>query len=160
MRMIGFDYEREKCTEAYLCSECGLCGMYSCPMGLFPDRVNKILKTELINKKVANNRKSKIEKTSNIYETRLVPTERLMKHLNLDDIEAKLTDEKFEFQKVRIPLKQHTGAPSNPVVHVGDKVRKNDLIAKIPQGAIGSNIHSSIDGVVNFVGDWIEIWKN
>lgn len=54
----------------------------------------------------------------------------------------------FVAQKVRIPLKQHAGAPSNPVVSTGDQVREGDLIANVPEGALGARIHASVSGFV------------
>jgi Na+-translocating ferredoxin:NAD+ oxidoreductase RnfC subunit len=48
-------------------------------------------------------------------------------------------------------LSQHLGAPAEPVVAVGDQVKKGDLIAKAKEGALSVNIHASIDGVVKSV---------
>ncbi len=50
-------------------------------------------------------------------------------------------------KKVILPLSQHTGAPSEPVVNVGDIVTRGSLIAK-SKGFISSNLHSSISGKV------------
>jgi electron transport complex protein RnfC len=49
---------------------------------------------------------------------------------------------------VSIPLLQHTGVPSVPVVNKGDKVLTGQLIAKAG-GPISANIHSSVSGIVN-----------
>ena len=32
---------------ARLCCECGVCELYACPMGLFPRKINALLKQEL-----------------------------------------------------------------------------------------------------------------
>ena len=45
-----------------------------------------------------------------------------------------------------ILLKQHIGAPCEPVVAAGDQVRRGTLIAK-PAG-LGANIHASVSGKV------------
>ncbi|MDD3726144.1 MAG: electron transport complex subunit RsxC [Candidatus Ratteibacteria bacterium] len=50
-------------------------------------------------------------------------------------------------EKVVIPLSQHTGIPSNPVVKKGDTVLKGQLIGE-NAGFISSAIHSSISGTV------------
>ena len=42
----------------------------------------------------------------------------------------------------------HIGAPSEPVVKTGDRVTEGQLIARIPEGAMGANIHASISGKV------------
>jgi len=45
------------------------------------------------------------------------------------------------------PLLQHLGAPSEPIVSVGDYVKSGQLIAKA-SGFVSANIHSSISGTV------------
>lgn len=50
-------------------------------------------------------------------------------------------------KKVAIPLAQHIGAPAEPIVEVGDEVKKGDCIAKL-QGKISASVHSSVNGVV------------
>ncbi len=49
--------------------------------------------------------------------------------------------------KVIIPLSQHIGAPSNPVVAVGDEVKAGQLIAE-PGGFVSIPQHASISGKV------------
>ncbi len=48
--------------------------------------------------------------------------------------------------KIVLPLRQHVGAPCQPIVAVGDEVRRGQLIAK-PNG-LGANIHSSVNGKI------------
>ncbi len=50
-------------------------------------------------------------------------------------------------KKVILPLSQHLGAPSEPVVNTGDSVKTGSLIARA-KGFISSNLHSSISGKV------------
>ena len=52
---------------------------------------------------------------------------------------------------LKIELRQHVGAPCKPVVEVGDKVKKGQLIAE-PQG-LGANIHTSVYGKVVDITD-------
>lgn len=47
--------------------------------------------------------------------------------------------------------KQHIGAPAGPVVRVGELVRRGQCIAGISEGQLGTDIHSSVDGVVDSV---------
>jgi len=49
--------------------------------------------------------------------------------------------------EVAIPLSQHIGAPAEPIVKVGDRVKKGECIAEL-QGKISARIHSSISGIV------------
>lgn len=53
--------------------------------------------------------------------------------------------------KVNILLSQHVGAPCEPIVKVGDEVKRGQLIAT-PTG-LGANIHSSVNGKVSEVND-------
>lgn len=55
-------------------------------------------------------------------------------------------------KKVILPLSQHTGAPSEPVVNIGDNVKAGSLIARA-KGFISSNLHSSISGKVIAIED-------
>src|SRR5512135_2186206 len=55
-------------------------------------------------------------------------------------------------KKLYIPLQQHIGAPATPVVKVGDKVLKGQLIAAA-QGAVSSSIHAPTSGVITALGD-------
>ncbi|PKU21714.1 electron transport complex subunit RsxC [Telmatospirillum siberiense] len=49
--------------------------------------------------------------------------------------------------RLYLPLQQHIGAPAEPVVSVGQKVRKGDLLAR-GQGAVSAPTHASTSGVV------------
>lgn len=51
------------------------------------------------------------------------------------------------------PLQQHVGAPSIPVAAVGDIVKRGQLIARIPEGALGSPIYTSVSGKVTSLAD-------
>jgi len=48
-------------------------------------------------------------------------------------------------------LKQHVGEIALPSVIEGDKVNKGQPLANVPNGKMGSIIHSSIDGTVTEV---------
>ena len=50
-------------------------------------------------------------------------------------------------KQVSIPIAQHIGAPSTPVVKKKDQVKAGDVIAQ-SQGFVSSNIHSSVSGTV------------
>lgn len=50
-------------------------------------------------------------------------------------------------KEVAIPLLQHIGAPAEPIVGIGDLVKKGECIAKL-QGKISANVHSSVNGIV------------
>ena len=54
------------------------------------------------------------------------------------------------FSEVNILCSQHIGAPAVPIVKMGDRVKKGQVIAKAADG-LSVNIHSSIDGLVTAV---------
>ena len=59
--------------------------------------------------------------------------------------------------QVIIPLEQHIGAPTNPVVKVGDVVKVGQLIGE-KVGFISANIHSSASGTVTKIDTVIDAW--
>jgi electron transport complex protein RnfC len=50
-----------------------------------------------------------------------------------------------------IPLQQHIGIAANPVVNVGDRVLKGQLIAE-PMGRISASLHAPTSGIVRSIG--------
>ncbi|MDP6686265.1 MAG: electron transport complex subunit RsxC, partial [Candidatus Omnitrophota bacterium] len=75
----------------------------------------------------------------------------MMNFIHPPDFKELTRDKKIEKspipKKVTLPLSQHTGAPSEPCVKVGDIVKRGALIAK-SKGFISSNIHSSVSGKI------------
>lgn len=57
-------------------------------------------------------------------------------------------------RRLYIALQQHIGAPAAPVVNVGDRVLKGQLLASA-QGAVSSSIHAPTSGVVVALGDHV-----
>ena len=57
-----------------------------------------------------------------------------------------------------IPLVQHIGAPTQPVVEVGAKVKVGELLAKAG-GFVSANICSPVSGTVTKIGDWTDAWN-
>ncbi len=58
----------------------------------------------------------------------------------------------FVAQMVSIPMDMHIGAPSKPIVKVGDRVLMGQLIAE-PVGGIGIPVHASVSGTVKAVAE-------
>lgn len=50
-------------------------------------------------------------------------------------------------------MKQHVGAPSVPIVKKEDKVKRGQMIASKPEGALGAHIYSSVSGKVASVDE-------
>lgn len=79
-----------------------------------------------------------------------LPVYRLQSRMDVAryDVDAPCLRGTLDVSSVAIPLKMHIGSPAEAVVSVGSRVKKGDLIAKIPEGKMGANIHASIDGTV------------
>ncbi len=54
--------------------------------------------------------------------------------------------------RVHLMLSQHVGAPSRPIVLVGQKVKKGELIAAA-QGNISAPLHASTSGTISAIGE-------
>ncbi|MEA4988795.1 MAG: SLBB domain-containing protein [Anaerovorax sp.] len=134
---------------AFLCCGCRLCE-YACIQNLQPWKMNAILKNELLNQGVRNNLHLQPDKAAMFREYKKYPVNKLISKLGLTkyDKPAPLIVSEKAFKKVTLPLRQHVGATSDPVIKEGDTVNKGDLIAKISEGKLGSNIHASISGTV------------
>ena len=52
-----------------------------------------------------------------------------------------------------VPVQQHIGAPARPVVTVGQRVAKGDLIAA-PQGALSASVHAPTSGRIIDIDDY------
>jgi RnfABCDGE-type electron transport complex C subunit len=143
-------------TAAVLCCECRLCEAYACPLELSPMAYYKEIKRQL----AAQGWKNVVHKRSDLTphpmrQYRRVPMERLVARLGLTEYEetciCPLDEREYQPRRVIIPLKQHIGVPSQPVVKTGDGVERGDLIAKIPEDKLGANVHASISGSVEAV---------
>ena len=151
MRSLVFSKSDQNMWNQYadLCCECGLCTLYACPEDLFPREACQNSKIEMN----ANNFKfeqTKELKVHPIKEGRKVPLKQLRKKLNVEMYEGPTPyfNESLQPKRVKIKLKQHAGISAIPVVKVSQKVSLGDLIAKIEEGNLGANIHSSINGTV------------
>jgi Na+-translocating ferredoxin:NAD+ oxidoreductase RnfC subunit len=139
-------------TAAVLCCECRLCEAYACPLELSPMAYFKEIKRQL----AAQGWENVVHKRSDLTphpmrEYRRVPMERLVDRLGLSEYEecaCPVDEREYRPKRVTISLKQHIGAPSQPVVKIGDRVERGDLIARIPEGKLGANVHASISGRV------------
>lgn len=155
----GWQVKGAVIAEAFLCSECGACDMYACPMGLSPRRVNQIIKGELVRQGVKNPYKGQQAVVSQWRPYRRIPTKRLLARLDLTEYHspAIIRSLRYRPKRVELMLKQHIGMPAEPIVALGDWVERAELIAKIPtEGALGSNLFASISGLITEVmGDRI-----
>lgn len=137
---------------AYLCCGCRLCE-YACVMDLQPWKLNGNLKGILGKQGIRNSLNRQPEHAAPFRETKRYPVAKLIRQLGLSkyDVPAPMDGEYLDFKRVTLPLRQNVGAPGEPVVKVGDSVKKGDRVAKIPEGKLGANLHASISGKVTAV---------
>ena len=135
---------------AAICCECGVCERFACPMGLAPRSINAALKRKLGAAGIRYQKDGRSTEPLPWREYRIVPAPSMAARLGLGAYMAVHPDQCIELAPVQvaIPLKQHAGAPARPMVAEGDRVSEGQLIAAPPEGALGANIHSSLDGIV------------
>jgi len=144
---------------AYLCVGCRLCE-YACVMGLQPWKLNANMKNILAGQGIRSSLNGKPDRAAPYRDLKRYPVHKLIHQLGLSayDVAAPLDEAVPAYDKVTLPLRQGAGAPSEPVVAVGGRVEKGDLIAKIPEGKLGSSLHASIAGTITAIdGDSIAI---
>jgi Na+-translocating ferredoxin:NAD+ oxidoreductase RnfC subunit len=162
MRSLGFTASGSENWSKWadLCCACGLCTLYSCPEDLYPK--------EACDKGKADRKAAKLErwlgptpeiKAHPMEPGRHVPLKSLIRKLGVGayDRPAPWVEIDCRPARVSLPLSQHVGAPSLPVVKPGDKVRHGQLVADIPEKKLGARIHASIDGTVVSVEGAIQI---
>ncbi len=147
--------------DALICSECGICEKFACPMMLSPREINAAVKQKLLSEGFKREEKREYYQVSPFKDTRKVPLMRLMERLEVTkyNIHPPFKADDPQVNKVSIPLLQHLGKPALPVVKVGDRVNKGDLIGEIPEGALGARVHASIDGTVEAVNENVVITR-
>lgn len=138
----------------FSCCDCGICTYYACNFGLKPSRVMQTLK-QGFSRAGAKPKKEVYADVDGGLELRKLPVSRLIARMGLSayDVPAPMQMELLSTKRVKIPLRMHIGAASVPVVHIGQKVAKGELIADIPDKALGAKIHASIAGYVTHISD-------
>lgn len=138
--------------DAINCCDCGVCEMFSCPMGLSPRRVNQYMKGKLRERgiTVERNLNPQVRSTVDISK---VPTDRLIARLNLGKYNGLHAHECITLtpNEVFLPFSQHIGKPAIAVKAAGDKVSIGDMIACADDTGLSTNIHSSVNGTISEV---------
>lgn len=153
MRSFAFGGKGAGSNGIFSCCNCGICTNFACDFGLDPARVMTELKNKAMASGVKPEKKVAYKADSNREYVKL-PVPRLMTKLGLKqyDVDAPLI-EGPRVKRVYIPLRQHIGAPGEVRVQNGAKVSAGDLIASIPEGKLGANIHASITGTITAVDE-------
>ena len=145
--------------QAAICCQCGVCEQYACPMGLTPRRINGLIRDEMRKAGIPYERREALWEADPERKNRKLPTKRAAARSGVLDYYDYEIDTLAEAapSMVRISLRQNMGAPAQPVVQEGDRVREGQLIARCPEGKLGADIHAGIGGVVTKVTDYIVI---
>ena len=135
---------------AAICCECGVCERFACPMGLAPRSINSAIKRKLGAAGIRYQRECDSTEPLPFRGYRILPAPSLAARLGLAEYMPAHPDVCVEVasRRVEIPLKQHAGAPAQPLVSEGSRVSEGQLIAAPPEDALGAVIHSSLDGTV------------
>lgn len=146
--------------KAALCSQCGVCESYACPMGLQPRRVNALIKEALGSAGIRYRREEEKEyQPLPARRDRKIPTRRAAARAGVLEYSGIDLDrfEEYRADVVMLPLDQQIGAACEPVVAAGDQVSEGQLVARCPEGKLGANLHASIGGTVERVDSRIVI---
>lgn len=154
--MESMELDSQIAKEAMLCSECGVCEKFACPMGVSPREVNAMIKKSLMKAGAKWESSGKELKTNPFRSDRAISTGRLIQRLNLTkyDTHPGYAGE-YTPWRVKIALSQHLGAPAVCTVSAGARVQKGDVIGEIPEKAMGARVHASISGTVESVADGV-----
>jgi Na+-translocating ferredoxin:NAD+ oxidoreductase RnfC subunit len=145
LSLIGGSDQNNALTEG--CVECGLCTFFSCPEDLSPHVIMKEVK-----KKSNGNKNQSIKRGIHpMRDYRKVPSWKLKKRLGVEkyDKTALLSEIDIQPDEIHLFLKQHFGEDAKPVISIGDRVKKGDVVAETEKDEIGTRIHTSISGTIS-----------
>lgn len=142
-------------VNSFFCCSCGLCEMYSCGQGLAPRSLLAACKDGLRRHGVRPPTVSEQQPVNDARSYRRIPMKRLMERLGLSQYNqpAPLSDTPVKPAELRLLLSQHIGAPARPLVAVGDTVTQGQLLAEVPEEALGVSLHAPLSGTVTSVTD-------
>ena len=156
MRSLGFTKTGASVWNqmAELCCSCGLCTLYACPEDLYPKEACDKAKVEMKEAGIKFIQRKPV-KVHPIKDGRRVPLKQLIMKLKLQkyDVEAPFNPKEIKVESVQIPLLQHIGNPSTPIVKKGEVVKEEQVIAEVVEGILGANVHASIKGKVTNITD-------
>ena len=164
MRMLAYHelkdvLDNPVIQSAALCSECGVCEMYACPMMLKPRSVNGLIKQELAKAGIRHPKATAPTVPHPMREDRKAPSHRLAVRAGVGAYYGKDIDclRIAEPETVHVAAKQGIGAPTELRVKPGDIVSAGQLLAACPDGKMGSDVHAPFGGRVTETGRYIVI---
>ncbi len=138
----------EMVISATLCCGCGICETLSCCQGISPKAVISGYKALLAKNKLRYSPSGDYEVSAE-REYRKVPTERWMRTLGVEDFDKlpEYIGERVEFARFILPTRQGIGAPSVPIVKLGDSVMRGEAVTRAGEG-LSLPVHSPANGKV------------
>lgn len=144
----------EDLASASLCSQCGVCTLVACCQGIAPSAVMGEVRQALRAKRLGY-RAGRGAGVNPERENRMVPIETFKRRVGVTSFDRPTPfggDLPVRQGLFRLPLSQHAGKPSVPVVQKGAKVSAGDLVAKADTG-ISAALHTPVSGTVTAVTD-------
>ena len=139
-------------TDALLCSECGICELYSCPMGLSPRRMNVYVKGLLRAQGIGIADRNLYPDHGSEWEYRHISQSRFIAKWELSDYPTSIDDSvRADPAVVRLATRHGAGQTSKPCVSIGDQVSIGQVVATVEYGDVGAPVHASIEGRVSEV---------
>ncbi len=131
-------------SEVFNCSECGLCYVYSCPLGLSPRKVIKSLKE-----------KSKRDVVEDFDESenflfKIPPSYKIKKRLEIEDVKPNFHGV-YNPSIISVDIKQSKGFSPKPIVKDGEFVLTGEKICKMSQNKLGVPLHSPVTGKIVYI---------
>ena len=152
MRGLGFNMLGDApILGSQFCCECNLCSLYSCPEDLFPMEACRDNKQVMRERQLSHPHAGRTDlPPHSMRDYRHVPIKSLIDKLGLARFRnvGPLVDVDWRPPRLRIPLKQHIGAPASPTVRPGETVDAGTVIGAAPEGSLGVAIHASMNGTV------------
>ena len=161
MRSLGFTLAGKDNWNQWgsLCCACGLCTLYACPEDLYPKEACDAAKLDLRAAGIRFQQERPV-RVHPMKEYRRVPQSMLRQRLAVEEYDAHtpFTERGPQPARVKLLTKQHAGVAAMPAVAEGVRVHAGDPVAKMEAGALGANIHASIDGrVVRVTAEFVEL---
>jgi Na+-translocating ferredoxin:NAD+ oxidoreductase RnfC subunit len=137
---------------ASLCSGCNLCSFAACCQGVAPSVVMDRMKRALSETRASF--QLSLESASPFRQSRMIPSSRFERLVGAAPYESPtpFRDIAVKPKELRIPLLQHAGKMSVPVVSAGDCVSAGQTLAEPAQGVSAAQ-HSPVDGFALRVSD-------
>ncbi|MCL2783773.1 MAG: SLBB domain-containing protein [Propionibacteriaceae bacterium] len=154
MRSLQTGTDAEAFEDALLCCECGICELYSCPMGLSPRRVNVYVKGLLRSQGVRVHDQVVHQSQTEDRGYRKIAQARFIDRLQLSGYPTSLDEfVRLDATRVTLATRHGVGKPATPCVGVGDIVTVGQVVADLPFGDVGAPVHASINGRVTSVDE-------